>query len=92
MSCRKKTCLKESKSLNNILRGVATPLFLCYTPNICYLNMDREKLKLIVKNLKSLTNALESEVYSDVDAYKSDVGNPNFGFYQGRDDDDGYAD
>ena len=31
--------------------------------------MDREKLKLIVKNLKSLTNALESEVYSDVDAY-----------------------
>jgi hypothetical protein len=27
-----------------------------------------------------------------VDAYKSDVGNPNFGFYQGRDDDDGYAD
>ena len=54
--------------------------------------MDKEKLKLIVKNLKSLTNALESEVYSDVDAYKSDVGNPNFGFYQGRDDDDGYAD
>ena len=69
-----------------------TPPFLCYTDNICYLNMDREKLKLIVKNLKSLTNALESEVYSDVDAYKSDVGNPNFGFYQGRDDDDGYAD
>ena len=72
--------------------GVATPLFLWYTDSICYLNMDREKLKLIVKNLKSLTNALESEVYSDVDAYKSEVGNPNFGFYQGRDDDDGYAD
>ena len=54
--------------------------------------MDRERLKLIVKNLKSLVNALESEVYSDVDAYKLDVGNPNFGFYQGRDDDDGYAD
>jgi len=54
--------------------------------------MDKERLKLIVKNLKSLTNALESEVYSDVDAYKDDVGNPNFGFYQGRDDDDGYPD
>ena len=54
--------------------------------------MDRERLKLIVKNLKSLVNALESEVYSDVDAYKSDLGNPNFGFYQGRDVDDGYAD
>ena len=42
--------------------------------------------------IRDRTNALESEVYSDVDAYKSDVGNPNFGFYQGRDDDDGYAD
>ena len=28
--------------------------------------MDREKLKLIVRNLKSLVNVLESEVYSDV--------------------------
>ena len=31
--------------------------------------MDKEKLKLIVKNLKLLVDALESEVYSDVDAY-----------------------
>ena len=67
-------------------------LFLWYTDSICYLNMDREKLKLIVKNMKSLVNALESEVYSDVDAYKSDpVGNPNFGFYD-EGDDDGYPD
>ena len=29
----------------------------------------RDKLKLIVKNLKLLVDALESEVYSDVDAY-----------------------
>tara|TARA_Y100000593_G_scaffold85657_1_gene163033 strand:- start:133 stop:303 length:171 start_codon:yes stop_codon:yes gene_type:complete len=29
----------------------------------------REKLKLIVKNLKLLVDALEAEVYSDVDAY-----------------------
>ena len=54
--------------------------------------MDKERLKLIVKNLKSLVNVLESEVYSDVDAYNSDVGTPNLGFYQGSDDDDGYAD
>ena len=33
--------------------------------------MDKEKLKLIVRNLKSLVNALESEVYSDVNAYKN---------------------
>ena len=32
--------------------------------------MDKEKLKLIVKNLKQLVDVLESEVYSDVDAYK----------------------
>jgi|TARA_B100000902_G_C26932602_1_gene727091 hypothetical protein len=32
--------------------------------------MDKEKLKLIVKNLKSLVDCLESEVYSDVDSYK----------------------
>ena len=31
--------------------------------------MDREKLKLIVKNLKLLVDSLESEVYSDTDAY-----------------------
>ena len=54
--------------------------------------MDRDKLKLIVKNLKLLVDSLESEVYSDVDSYK----------YQGTvsitdydeiwDDDDGYPD
>ena len=32
--------------------------------------MDKERLKLIVRNLKSLVDALESEVHSDVDAYK----------------------
>ena len=32
--------------------------------------MDKEKLKLIVKNLKQLVDVLDSEVYSDVDAYK----------------------
>jgi hypothetical protein len=31
----------------------------------------RDKLKLIVKNLKLLVEALEAEVYSDVDAYKA---------------------
>ena len=34
--------------------------------------MDRDKLKLIVRNLKLLVDALESEVYSDVDAYKAE--------------------
>ena len=32
---------------------------------------SRERLKLIVRNLKLLVDALESEVYSDVDAYNN---------------------
>ena len=31
--------------------------------------MERDKLKLIVKNLKLLVDALESEVYSDTNSY-----------------------
>ena len=31
--------------------------------------MERDKLKLIVRNLKLLVDALESEVYSDVKSY-----------------------
>ena len=33
--------------------------------------MDKERLKLIVRNLKLLVDSLESEVHSDVDAYRS---------------------
>ena len=31
--------------------------------------MDREKLKLIVRNLELLVDSLKAEVYSDVSAY-----------------------
>jgi len=34
--------------------------------------MERDKLKLIVRNLKLLVESLESEIYSDVDSYLSD--------------------
>ena len=47
--------------------------------------MDKERLKLIVRNLKQLVDALESEVLSDVDAYRPSD-------YVVGDDDDGYAD
>ena len=46
---------------------------------------DREKLKLIVRNLKLLIDALESEVLSDVDDYRPSD-------YLVGDDDDGYTD
>jgi len=35
---------------------------------------EREKLKLIVRNLELLVDALKAEVYSDVDAYSTELG------------------
>ena len=52
---------------------------------------SRERLKLIVKNLQLLVDALESEVYSDEKSY---VTSPPLTDYEEifEDDDDGYAD
>ena len=58
--------------------------------------MNREKLKLIVRNLESLVECLKSEVYSDVDAYKPmeyDQIAPHISDYdEVFYDDDGYPD
>ena len=35
-------------------------------------SMDKEKLKLIIRNLELLVDSLKAEVYSDVQAYKYD--------------------
>ena len=35
--------------------------------------MEKDKLKLITRNLRLLVDALESEVYSDVKAYTEDT-------------------
>ena len=54
---------------------------------------SREKLKLIVRNLKLLVEALESEVYSDVDAYRNSKAFSQITDYdEVFDDDDGYPD
>ena len=57
--------------------------------------MDKDKLKLIIRNLELLVESLKSEVYSDVSAYKYEEIVPHITdydevFYDG--DDDGYAD
>jgi hypothetical protein len=52
--------------------------------------MDRQKLKIIVKNLELLVDSLKSEVYSDTDAYKPKE--ERFGFNYDEGDDDGYPD
>ena len=55
--------------------------------------MDRDKLKLIVRNLELLVDALKVEVYSDVDAYKNSAAFDRPADYDELyDDDDGYAD
>ena len=55
--------------------------------------MNKDKLKLIVQNLKSLVELLESEVYSDADAYLKDQQNlPVDDYDEVWEDDDGYPD
>ena len=55
--------------------------------------MDKERQKLIVRNLKQLVDALESEVHSDIEAYKNyDLGPGVTDYNEVFDDDDGYPD
>ena len=57
--------------------------------------MVKERLKLIVRNLKSLVDALESEVHSDLDAYRYENYNQATtitDYDEVFDDDDGYPD
>ena len=58
--------------------------------------MDKERLKLIVRNLELLVDGLKSEVYSDVDAYKAENHDDPPEYYHDYDevfsDDDGYPD
>ena len=56
--------------------------------------MDREKIKLIIRNLESLVECLKTEIYSDIDSYKMNYEEivPHLAdydevFYDGDDDD-----
>jgi len=55
--------------------------------------MDKERLKLIVRNLESLVECLKSEIYSDPDSYKP-TPRPagHISDYDEVFDDDGYPD
>ena len=53
-------------------------------------DLKKQRLKLIIRNLKSLLDALESEVYSDVESYSNVV--PMSDYDEVFDDDDGYPD
>ena len=45
------------------------PLFLCKMVGVDTTQMDREKLKLLVRNLELLVDSLKAEVYSDTQSY-----------------------
>ena len=59
-------------------------------------DLKKERLKLIVRNMKLLLDSLESEVFSDVDAYSYEnykQTNPKIDDYdEVFDDDDGWTD
>ena len=63
-----KEYVEGSWLIKSFKRGY-NPAFLWYNYFEYILPMDREKLKLIVRNLKSLVEILESEVHSDPAAY-----------------------
>ena len=77
-----------------IIRRVDPLLFLCYDTLSEQYSMDRDKLKLIVRNLELLVDNLKAEVYSDTAAYTNpDVRKrPVFDYDEIFEDDDGYAD
>ena len=52
--------------------------------------MNRGKLKVLVMALKEVVEELESEIYSDVEAYSQPV--PVGEYEEVFDDDDGYPD
>jgi hypothetical protein len=55
--------------------------------------MDKERLKLIVRNLESLVDALKSEIYSDPDSYRQVRENTNnISDYDEVFDEDDYTD
>ena len=60
----------ESLTLK-LLGGLTNPPFLCKIPIIIYNFMEKDRLKLIVRNLELLVDALKSEVYSDRESFVS---------------------
>lgn len=55
--------------------------------------MDKEKLKIIIRNLELWVNELKSEIYSETDAYtRKDSERTYLDYDEIFEDDDGYAD
>jgi hypothetical protein len=53
--------------------GIDTSSFFVYNCSVQKNKMDKEKLKLIIKNFELLLDSLKSEVYSDSKAYTENI-------------------
>lgn len=86
------TCKRVCRNL--LVSGGWLPPFFCVKWWKVNLPMEKDKLKLIVRNLELLVDALKTEVYADVNAYKYNEPNMPFpaDYDELYDDDDGYAD
>ena len=69
-------------------------LFLCKIDGVDTTQMDKEKLKLLVRNLELLVDSLKAEVYSDAQSYLNyeEVKTGLHDYDEIFDDDDGYPD
>tara|TARA_B100000700_G_C14727583_1_gene706788 strand:- start:492 stop:785 length:294 start_codon:yes stop_codon:yes gene_type:complete len=65
-------------SSENRKRSLTAPLFLCKIDKYHIKIMDKGKLKVLLFDLKNIVNEIESEVYSDVEAYTNT--NPELAF------------
>jgi len=54
--------------------------------------MDRDKLKLMVRNLELLVDDIKAEVYSDVESYVAPTPSIPQDYDEILEDDDGYPD
>ena len=76
------------------LREIDSPSFFVYNDLRELYLMDKDKLKLIVRNLELLVDSLKAEVYSDTQSYLNyeDVKTALQDYDEIFEDDDGYPD
>jgi len=66
----KHNCLWHQDLLNKSERDLTPSLFLCRMTEDSSISMDKDRLKLIVRNLELLVDSLKAEIYSDVSVSK----------------------
>jgi hypothetical protein len=75
------------------LREIDSPSFFVYNGEREIYSMDKDKLKLIVRNLELLVDSLKAEVYSDTQSYLQTKEEYSIHDYDEIfEDDDGYPD